>query len=140
MLLHRHSQIANFLRHSKPPKIPTIPVFRTSFRRTMTIPTHVTSALPRTPLFSALVSHPPSKLAVIHPKPEDVTGAPERTFTYGHLLRDVQETKKKLLAQQGDGVDDLKGERVAMLVESKYDYIGGDLSSPYSSRLSSEQC
>lgn len=102
----------------------------------MTISSQIPSTLPRTPLFSALVSHPPEKLAVIHPKPEDVTGAPENTFTYNSLLRDVQETKKKLLAQQGEGIHDLNGERVAMLVESKYDYIGATCCSSLSPFLS----
>ena len=77
------------------------------------------SSLPKLPIFEAIASHDPKSSAVIH-----CTSG--RTFTYGSLLHDVARAKDRL-SENANGAD-LKGERLAFLVENGYDYVGGDLS------------
>jgi malonyl-CoA/methylmalonyl-CoA synthetase len=74
--------------------------------------------LPRTPVFKALARHPSEKTAIIH-------SASGKRFTYGSLLSDVSTTRSKILSLiDKDGVEDLKEQRVAMLVENGYEYVG----------------
>ena len=75
------------------------------------------AALPRTPLFEAISSHDQNSTAVIH----SLSG---RTFSYGHLLRDVAAAKHKLARDAGRDSEAMKGERVAFLIENSYDYVG----------------
>ena len=72
------------------------------------------STLPRLPIFEAIASHDPDSTVVIHSK----SG---RKFKYGELLKDVAETKDRLLKEAGD---DIAGHRIAFLVENSYDYVG----------------
>lgn len=78
------------------------------------------ATLPRTRLLEAIRGHPHESPAVVH----SLSG---RTFTYGSLLRDVAETKGKLLEEtgkNGDVKEGLAGQRVAFLIENSYDYVG----------------
>ena len=77
------------------------------------------STLHRSPILEAIASHDPASTAVIH----SVSG---RRFSYGELLHDVAEAKKKLLASAGDATVD--GQRIAFLVENSYDYVGANIS------------
>jgi malonyl-CoA/methylmalonyl-CoA synthetase len=74
--------------------------------------------LPRTPLFEAISKQPTEKTAIIH-------SASGKRFTYGSLLGDIASTRSKILANAG--TDDLKEQRVALLVENGYEYVGADL-------------
>jgi malonyl-CoA/methylmalonyl-CoA synthetase len=69
--------------------------------------------LPRTPIFEALSQQPQNKTAIVH-------SASGKKFSYGSLLSDVAATRTKLLGSE----DDLRGKRVAMLVENGYEYAG----------------
>jgi malonyl-CoA/methylmalonyl-CoA synthetase len=71
--------------------------------------------LPRTPLFEALSKQPREKTAIVH----SVSG---KRFSYGSLLADVAVTRSRILANAGS--DDLKEQRVAVLVENGYEYVG----------------
>lgn len=73
------------------------------------------STLPRLPIFSAIHSHMPDSVAVVHSD----DGA---SFTYGDLVRDVAKSKSSIL--KASGKDTIRGERVAFLVENTYDYVG----------------
>lgn len=73
------------------------------------------STLPRMPIFEAIASHDLSRPAIIH----NPSG---RTFTYGELAHDVADATKDLIAK-AEGKP-LAGERVALLVENGYDYVG----------------
>lgn len=79
------------------------------------VPFRMASTLPRLPIFSAIASHDPKSLAVVH-------SDSGRSFTYGDLARDVSNTKAKLLAASKK--DHIHGERVAFLIENGYDYVG----------------
>ncbi|KAI5802418.1 hypothetical protein FPQ18DRAFT_9137 [Pyronema domesticum] len=79
-------------------------------RRTMA--TKIT--LPRTPLFEAISKQPTEKTAIIH-------SASGKRFTYGSLLGDIASTRSKILANAG--TDDLKEQRIALLVENGYEYV-----------------
>jgi len=72
------------------------------------------STLPRLPIFEAIASHDPKSTVAIHSQ----SG---RRFTYGSLLKDVAETKERLLSEAGGKIE---GERIAFLVENSYDYVG----------------
>ena len=73
------------------------------------------STLPRLPVFEAIARHDPKSTAVVH----SLSG---RRFTYGELLNDVADTKATL--ESTSSKVDLRGERVAFLVENCYDYVG----------------
>jgi len=73
--------------------------------------------LPRTPLFEALTKHDPNSTAVVH----SLSG---RSFTYGHLVRDVAVAKDRIAKDAGRDDEGMYGERVAFLVENSYDYVG----------------
>lgn len=73
------------------------------------------STLPRLPVFEAIASHDPASTVVVH-------SASQRTFQYGELLGDVCRTRDRLLKEAER--EDIRGERVAFLVENSYDYIG----------------
>lgn len=76
------------------------------------------AALPRLALFEAVARHDADALAVVH----SLSG---RSFTYGRLLGDVRRARNRLLEARGKASgDDLDGERVALLVENSYDYVG----------------
>jgi hypothetical protein len=73
------------------------------------------STLPKLPVFEAIASHDPHSTVVIH-------SASGRRFTYGALIEDVAEAKKRLYKEAGS--DSLDGQRIAFLVENGYDYVG----------------
>jgi len=77
------------------------------------------STLPRLSVFEAIASHDPKSIAVIH----SVSG---RRFSYGELLHDVADAKRKLLLSAGETPID--GQRIAFLVENGYDYVGTQFS------------
>lgn len=73
------------------------------------------STLPKLPLFDAISRHNPDTTAVTH----CLSG---RTFRYGELLPDVARARERIYAAAGKS--DIRGERVAFLVENSYDYVG----------------
>ncbi|RYP63747.1 hypothetical protein DL769_006874 [Monosporascus sp. CRB-8-3] len=70
--------------------------------------------LPRLPVFEAIAGHDPQSTAVVH----CLSG---RTFRYGELLPDVCRMRDRIYA--AGGKSDIRGERVAFLVENNYDYV-----------------
>lgn len=72
------------------------------------------STLPKLPVFKAIANHDPSSIAVIH-------CASGRRFTYGQLLKDVTDSREKLV--QSAAGQRLDGQRIAFLVENSYDYV-----------------
>ena len=75
------------------------------------------AALQRSALFEAIQQHDQDSIAVVH----SLSG---RTFTYGSLLRDVAESKERLLLHTGKDAKSIVGERIAFLIENSYDYVG----------------
>ena len=76
------------------------------------------STFPNLPIFRAIAAHDPHSTAIIHSKSN-------RRFTYGELLKDVEDAKVKLYTQmKSTDVDSIGGQRVAFLVENGYDYVG----------------
>lgn len=74
--------------------------------------------LPRLPIFEALNSHRKSKTAIVH-------SCSGQKFTYGELLAATARYKERLLVLgKAEKEQDLKGERVAILVENGFDYVG----------------
>ncbi|KAL7620454.1 hypothetical protein AAE478_009449 [Parahypoxylon ruwenzoriense] len=73
-----------------------------------------TLSLPKLPIFDAIASHNPQSTAVVH-------CLSRRTFKYGELLPDVSRVRDRILAAAGKS--DIRGERVAFLVENSYDYV-----------------
>lgn len=71
--------------------------------------------LPRLPVFDAIAGHDPQSPAVIH----CLSG---RTFKYGEILPDVCRVRDRIYAAAGKS--DIRGERVAFLIENSYDYVG----------------
>ncbi|KAI0837159.1 acetyl-CoA synthetase-like protein [Hypoxylon sp. FL0890] len=80
--------------------------------------THVrmasTLTLPKLPIFEAIASHNPQSTAVVH-------CLSRRTFKYGELLPDISRTRDRIL--EAAGRPDIRGERVAFLIENSYDYV-----------------
>jgi len=74
-------------------------------------------SLPRTPLFEAITTHDPNSVAVVH----CLSG---RSFTYGHLLKDIAATKERIAKDAGRDAKGIEGERIAFVVENGYDYVG----------------
>lgn len=89
----------------------------TARRRTMATTTAACITLPRTPLFEALARQPQDKSAIIH-------SASGKTFSYGSLLADVAAVRGRLLGAAG--TEDLNEQRVALLIENGYEYVGVD--------------
>lgn len=78
------------------------------------------STFPDLPIFRAIASHDPKSTAIVHSKSH-------RSFTYGELLKDVEEAKIKLYHQVKESIgenENVGGQRVAFLVENSYDYVG----------------
>ncbi|KAI0203460.1 hypothetical protein F4808DRAFT_20339 [Astrocystis sublimbata] len=73
-----------------------------------------TLTLPKFPLFEAISRHDPNTTAVAH----CLSG---RSFKYGELLEDVCRARDHIY--QAAGKTDIRGERVAFLVENSYDYV-----------------
>ncbi|KAI1413225.1 acetyl-CoA synthetase-like protein [Hypoxylon sp. FL1857] len=73
-----------------------------------------TLTLPKLPIFEAIASHNPQSTAVVH-------CLSRRTFKYGELLPDVSRTRDRIL--EAAGKSDIRGERVAFLIENSYDYV-----------------
>ena len=71
--------------------------------------------LPKFPVFDDIAGHDPQSPAVVH----CLSG---RTFRYGELLPDVCRVRDRIYAAAGKS--DIRGERVAFLVENSYDYVG----------------
>lgn len=82
------------------------PILRQLFR--------MASTLPRLPVFQAIASHDPQRIAVVH-------SLSNRSFSYGQLLHDVAQAKDQL-RNHANGKE-LDGERIAFLVENSYDYV-----------------
>ncbi|PSK50418.1 hypothetical protein B9Z65_362 [Elsinoe australis] len=74
------------------------------------------STLPRYPIFEALTKHDPEKTAVVH----SVSG---RSYSYGQLVGDISSKTKQIALDAGRSEGQLKGERVALLIENGYDYV-----------------
>lgn len=74
-------------------------------------------SLPRTPLFEALTKHDPQSIAVVH----SLSG---RSFTYGHLVKDIAAAKDRIAKDAGRDKEGIRGERIAFVVENGYDYVG----------------
>ncbi|KAF2148820.1 acetyl-CoA synthetase-like protein [Myriangium duriaei CBS 260.36] len=74
------------------------------------------STLPRYPIFEALLKHDPQSTAIVH----CLSG---RSYTYGQLVGDISAKTKQLAADAGRNEGELRGERVAMLIENSYDYV-----------------
>ncbi|KAK4694671.1 malonyl-CoA/methylmalonyl-CoA synthetase, partial [Lecanoromycetidae sp. Uapishka_2] len=75
------------------------------------------STFPDLPIFRAISSHDPQSTAIIHSKSN-------RRFTYGELLKDVEDAKIKLYQQlKAASPESIGGQRVAFLVENGYDYV-----------------
>ncbi|KAI5923877.1 acetyl-CoA synthetase-like protein [Camillea tinctor] len=70
--------------------------------------------LPRLPVFDAISRHDPRSPAVVH----CLSG---RTFNYGELLPDVCRVRDQI--HSAAGKSDIRGERIAFLVENSYDYV-----------------
>lgn len=79
--------------------------------------TRMASSLPSLPIFKAIKSHDPKSIAIIH-------SASGRQFSYGELLNDVADARKKLREQAKE--HSLAGQRVAFLAENGYDYVGAN--------------
>ncbi|KAI3340788.1 AMP-binding enzyme-domain-containing protein [Ustulina deusta] len=73
-----------------------------------------TFALPRFPIFDAISRHDPNSTVVAH----CLSG---RSFKYGELLPDVCRARDQIYAAAGR--TDIRGERIAFLVENSYDYV-----------------
>ena len=71
--------------------------------------------LPKFPVFDAIAGHDPHSPAVVH----CLSG---RTFRYGEILPDVCRVRDRIYAAAGKS--DIRGERVAFLIENSYDYVG----------------
>ena len=78
------------------------------------------STFPDLPIFRAIASHDPHSTAIIHSRSA-------RRFTYGELLKDVEDAKVKLFEQlKSMYLESIGGQRVAFLVENGYDYVGAN--------------
>ena len=76
------------------------------------------STFPDLPIFRAISSHDPASTAIIHSKSD-------RRFTYGELLKDVEDAKIKLYGHlKSTSPESIGGQRVAFLVENGYNYVG----------------
>jgi malonyl-CoA/methylmalonyl-CoA synthetase len=75
-------------------------------------------ALPKFPLFDAISKHDPNSTVVAH----CISG---RSFKYGELLPDVCRAREQIY--EAAGKTDIRGERVAFLVENSYDYVGTNI-------------
>ncbi|KAI0169171.1 acetyl-CoA synthetase-like protein [Hypoxylon sp. FL1284] len=73
-----------------------------------------TLTLPKLPIFEAIASHNPQSTAIVH-------CLSRRTFRYGELLPDVCRVRSRIL--EATGKPDIRGERVAFLIENSYDYV-----------------
>ncbi|KAH9906309.1 acetyl-CoA synthetase-like protein [Xylariomycetidae sp. FL2044] len=73
-----------------------------------------TLSLPKLPVFDAISRHEPHSPAIVH----CLSG---RTFSYGELLPDVCRVRQQI--QEAAGKSDIRGERIAFLVENSYDYV-----------------
>ncbi|KAI1819755.1 hypothetical protein F4861DRAFT_525804 [Xylaria intraflava] len=71
-------------------------------------------SLPRLPLFEAISQHDPLSTVVAH----CLSG---RSFKYGELLPDVCRVRDQIC--NAAGKTDIRGERIAFLVENSYDYV-----------------
>ncbi|KAF2224454.1 hypothetical protein BDZ85DRAFT_196191 [Elsinoe ampelina] len=74
------------------------------------------STLPRYPIFEALTKHNPESTAIVH----SVSG---RAYSYGQLVGDISSRAKQIAADAGRSEGELKGERIALLIENGYDYV-----------------
>jgi hypothetical protein len=74
-----------------------------------------TLTLPKFPIFEAIARHNPQSIAITH----CLSG---RAFKYGELLPDVCRVRDQI--HETAGKTDLRGERIAFLVENSYDYVG----------------
>lgn len=75
------------------------------------------SSLPRYPFFEAITKHDPKQTAIVH----CVSG---QSFSYGQLVADISSRTRQLAVDAGRDEGGLKGERIALLIENGYDYVG----------------
>ncbi|CAJ2500522.1 Uu.00g033750.m01.CDS01 [Anthostomella pinea] len=75
---------------------------------------HAHTTLPRLPIFDAISRHDPRSPAVV----QCLSG---RTFNYGELLPDVCRVREEIYKVAGRS--DIRGERIAFLIENGYDYV-----------------
>ncbi|TGJ87807.1 hypothetical protein E0Z10_g920 [Xylaria hypoxylon] len=73
-----------------------------------------TLTLPKFPLFDAISRHDPNSTVAAH----CLSG---RSFKYGELLPDVCRARDQIY--EAAGKTDIRGERIAFLVENSYDYV-----------------
>ncbi|KAJ2987852.1 hypothetical protein NUW58_g4284 [Xylaria curta] len=73
-----------------------------------------TLALPKFALFDVIARHDPNSIAITH----CISG---RSFKYGELLPDICHARDHLY--RATGKTNIRGERVAFLVENSYDYV-----------------
>ncbi|KAI0384035.1 acetyl-CoA synthetase-like protein [Hypomontagnella monticulosa] len=73
-----------------------------------------TLTLPKLPIFEAIAGHNPQSTAIVH-------CLSRRTFKYGELLPDVCRVRDRIF--DAAGKSDIRGERVAFLIENSYDYV-----------------
>ncbi|KAF2964640.1 hypothetical protein GQX73_g8940 [Xylaria multiplex] len=73
-----------------------------------------TLTLPKFPLFDAISRHDPNSTVAAH-------SLSSRSFKYGELLPDVCRTRDQIY--EAAGKTDIRGERIAFLVENSYDYV-----------------
>lgn len=94
---------------------PSSPLFGRSYHSNTQFRMASTLTLPKLPIFEAIASHNPQSTAIVH-------CLSRRTFKYGELLPDVSRTRDRIL--EAAGKSDIRGERVAFLIENSYDYVG----------------
>jgi hypothetical protein len=75
-------------------------------------------SLPKFPVFDAISRHDPQSTAISH----CLSG---RSFKYGELLPDVCRVRDQI--HRAAGKPDIRGERIAFLIENGYDYVGTEL-------------
>ncbi len=83
----------------------------------------MSSTFPNLPIFRAIASHDPKSTAIVHAESS-------KSFTYGELIKDVEEAKIQLYRKVKEAVQDdgqIGGQRIAFMVENGYDYVGARL-------------
>jgi malonyl-CoA/methylmalonyl-CoA synthetase len=71
-------------------------------------------SLPNLPIFEALLKHDSDSTAIVESKAQ-------LSFTYGDLLQDVAIASNDLQKRMGKS---LRNERIALIIDSGYDFVG----------------
>jgi hypothetical protein len=77
----------------------------------------MTVSLQRSAFLKAIQEHDPSSFAVV----ENESGL---SFSYGSLLNSVAQAKQLLLIKTGKSEESISGERIALMVESGFEFVG----------------